>query len=409
MPSCAARTPTSTIPAVSLSEYVLGGAAERGDKPALIDGADGAVTTYAEFADQVARAAAGLAAEGIGPGDAVGLLGPELAPTGRSPSTRSSRSARSSRRSTRCSRRPRSAKQLASADAVAVIVAEPLRGVARRGRDRPRVHAGGAARRRAGGGGAAPSTRSATSRCCRSRAARPALSKGVMLTHRNLVANMEQIRSVHRIGADDVLIGAAAVLPHLRPDRRGQPRALAGRDDRHHAALRHGRVPRPARAPPRHARARRAAGRARAGQGAGRRRAATSRCASSSPARRRWTPTPPNRASERLGAPVRQGYGMTEASPVTHFADDDQLDDAGPGRDRPADRQHRGPARRPGDGRGRRDRRGLDPRAAGHARLPRRRRGHRGDADRGRLAARRATSRGSRTARCSGSSTASRS
>ena len=72
----------------------LGGAAGRGDKPAIVDGATGAVTTYAELADQVARVAAGLAAEGIGPGDAVGLLGPNT-PAGPSPSTRSSRSARS--------------------------------------------------------------------------------------------------------------------------------------------------------------------------------------------------------------------------------------------------------------------------------------------------------------------------
>ena len=38
-----------------------------------------------------------------------------------------------------------------------------------------------------------------------------------------------------------------------------------------------------------------------------------------------------DRAGERLGAPVRQGYGMTEASPVTHFAADDQLADQDPG------------------------------------------------------------------------------
>ena len=43
-----------------------------------------------------------------------------------------------------------------------------------------------------------------------------------------------------------------------------------------------------------------------------------------------------NRAGERLGAPVRQGYGMTEASPVTHFAADDAARGPGPGRDRPA-------------------------------------------------------------------------
>ena len=34
------------------------------------------MTTYAELAQRVRAAAAGLAAEGIGPGDAVGLLGP---------------------------------------------------------------------------------------------------------------------------------------------------------------------------------------------------------------------------------------------------------------------------------------------------------------------------------------------
>ena len=38
-----------------------------------------------------------------------------------------------------------------------------------------------------------------------------------------------------------------------------------------------------------------------------------------------------NRASERLGAPVRQGYGMTEASPVTHFAADEELEAQDPG------------------------------------------------------------------------------
>ncbi|HTE61976.1 MAG TPA: AMP-binding protein, partial [Solirubrobacteraceae bacterium] len=64
------------VPPVSLTEYVVGGAAARGDKPALVDGATGAVTTYAELDDQVRRTASGLAAEGIGPGDAVGLLGP---------------------------------------------------------------------------------------------------------------------------------------------------------------------------------------------------------------------------------------------------------------------------------------------------------------------------------------------
>jgi acyl-CoA synthetase (AMP-forming)/AMP-acid ligase II len=37
------------------------------------------------------------------------------------------------------------------------------------------------------------------------------------------------------------------------------------------------------------------------------------------------------RAGERLGAPIRQGYGMTEASPVTHIASDEDLQDQDPG------------------------------------------------------------------------------
>ena len=100
--------PDVEIPSVSLSAYVMDGAAERGDKAALIDGTSGAVTTYAELAERVTRTAAGLAATGIGKGDAVGLLGPTR-PTGSSPSTPRARSARSSRRSTRCSRPTRSA------------------------------------------------------------------------------------------------------------------------------------------------------------------------------------------------------------------------------------------------------------------------------------------------------------
>src|SRR5215213_11472260 len=68
--------PDVEIPSVSLTEYVLGGAEARGDKPALIDGASGAVTTYAELVQRVRATAAAFAEQGIGKGDAVGLLGP---------------------------------------------------------------------------------------------------------------------------------------------------------------------------------------------------------------------------------------------------------------------------------------------------------------------------------------------
>jgi acyl-CoA synthetase (AMP-forming)/AMP-acid ligase II len=67
--------PDVAIPDVSVSEYVLGGAPVRGVKPALIAGPSGEVTTYAELAESVDRVAAGLQAAGIEKGDVVALIG----------------------------------------------------------------------------------------------------------------------------------------------------------------------------------------------------------------------------------------------------------------------------------------------------------------------------------------------
>ena len=71
--------PDIEIPDLDVPEYVLGGAAARGDHPAVIDGATGAVTTYAEFAARVDAVAAALQARGIGKGDVVALVGPNSA------------------------------------------------------------------------------------------------------------------------------------------------------------------------------------------------------------------------------------------------------------------------------------------------------------------------------------------
>src|SRR5690606_14499769 len=45
---------------------------------ALIDGVSGRTMTYAELAEQVRRAAAGLAAHGFGPGDVLALVCPNI-------------------------------------------------------------------------------------------------------------------------------------------------------------------------------------------------------------------------------------------------------------------------------------------------------------------------------------------
>jgi acyl-CoA synthetase (AMP-forming)/AMP-acid ligase II len=67
---------------VTLTEHVIGGAAARGDHPAFIDGATGEATTYAELAAKVDTTAAALQAKGIGKGDVVGLIGPNSAAWG---------------------------------------------------------------------------------------------------------------------------------------------------------------------------------------------------------------------------------------------------------------------------------------------------------------------------------------
>jgi acyl-CoA synthetase (AMP-forming)/AMP-acid ligase II len=60
----------------SLAGFVLGRAADRGGKPAIIDGSDGRVVSYGELAVLVRRAAAGLAARGVARGDVLALCCP---------------------------------------------------------------------------------------------------------------------------------------------------------------------------------------------------------------------------------------------------------------------------------------------------------------------------------------------
>src|SRR5947208_12874455 len=70
--------PDVAVPDVALQRFVLREAAQRGDKPALIDGPSGRVLTYAGLAAGVDRLAAGLAARGFGKGDVLGLFAPNL-------------------------------------------------------------------------------------------------------------------------------------------------------------------------------------------------------------------------------------------------------------------------------------------------------------------------------------------
>jgi acyl-CoA synthetase (AMP-forming)/AMP-acid ligase II len=320
--------PHVDIPEVSLTEYVVGGAAARGDKPALVDGATGAVMTYADFADRVGRVASGLAAEGIEPGDEVGLLAPN------SPAWAVAFHAVVSLGAVVTPINPlltphEVAAQLATAGATAAIVAEPLRGSLAEAR-LERTFALESLPAASGDAGRPSVDPAADLAVLPFSSGTTGVSKGVMLTHRNLVANMEQIRAIHRIGEDDVLVGALpffhiygqTVVVNLGLSQ-GATIVTMPRFD--FAAfldiLETQRVTRAHIAPPV------VLGLAKAPGVEGRDLALRVVISGAAP----LDADTAERASERLGAPVRQGYGMTEASPVTHFAADEELADQDPG------------------------------------------------------------------------------
>jgi acyl-CoA synthetase (AMP-forming)/AMP-acid ligase II len=68
--------PDVEIPEVSVPELVLAAARERADQVALVDAMSGQSLTYGQFADMVERVAGALARRGIGRGDVVGVFAP---------------------------------------------------------------------------------------------------------------------------------------------------------------------------------------------------------------------------------------------------------------------------------------------------------------------------------------------
>jgi acyl-CoA synthetase (AMP-forming)/AMP-acid ligase II len=70
--------PDVGIPDVDVTTFVLEHSAEQGDRPALIDGPTGRTLTYADLAQGVRGLAAGLAARGFGKGDALAVYMPNV-------------------------------------------------------------------------------------------------------------------------------------------------------------------------------------------------------------------------------------------------------------------------------------------------------------------------------------------
>ena len=71
-------SPQVSIPDVSITDYVLRHAARLGDKPALIDGPTGRTLTYGGLAESVRRAATGLHRLGFRKGDVFAIYSPNL-------------------------------------------------------------------------------------------------------------------------------------------------------------------------------------------------------------------------------------------------------------------------------------------------------------------------------------------
>ncbi len=71
-------SPDVSIPDVSITDYVLRHAARLGDKPALIDAPTGRTLTYRQLAESVRGTAAGLAKRGFKKGDVFAIYSPNL-------------------------------------------------------------------------------------------------------------------------------------------------------------------------------------------------------------------------------------------------------------------------------------------------------------------------------------------
>jgi acyl-CoA synthetase (AMP-forming)/AMP-acid ligase II len=72
----ASRFPDVEIPELPVPQFVLAGVAERADRPALIDGLTGETMTHGQLAAHVDRLAAALQARGLGKGDVVAVFSP---------------------------------------------------------------------------------------------------------------------------------------------------------------------------------------------------------------------------------------------------------------------------------------------------------------------------------------------
>ncbi|MDG3016350.1 AMP-binding protein [Speluncibacter jeojiensis] len=220
--------PDVDIPEQSLYDYLFGGIAEADlGRTALIDGPTGAETSYGELIEQIDAVAGALAARGLAVGDVVGLLSPN-SPAFAAVFHGILRAGGTATTINALYTGPEIAKQLADADARFLITVSPLldhakEAAAQAGLDDEHLIVLDGPGRAAGGHPSladlltqhAPAPEVSFDAATHL-AALPYSSgttgraKGVMLTHRNLVANVAQTAELTNTTRDDTVL---AVLP----------------------------------------------------------------------------------------------------------------------------------------------------------------------------------------------------
>jgi acyl-CoA synthetase (AMP-forming)/AMP-acid ligase II len=215
--------PPVHLSGLRLTEFVLSRAAEFGDKPAIIDGTTGRVLSYRELKAAVGRCAAVLARCGVTPGDVLALVGPNCpgyaivfhaaAVAGAAVSTinplapaadiagqlRHSGARWLAGPSALMQEKGRLATGAAGLDLAAALEFDEANGAIQLSAVPP-----GAAVR------PGHQTSSDDLAYLPYSSGTTGLPKGVMISHRNLVANLCQVRAVHRVRPADVIL---ATLP----------------------------------------------------------------------------------------------------------------------------------------------------------------------------------------------------
>ncbi|WP_314422775.1 AMP-binding protein [uncultured Microbacterium sp.] len=216
--------PDVEIPAVSIHEFLFGDVDEdRLDAVALIDGVSGATTTYRQLIGQIDLFAGALAARGVGVGTTIGVLCPNV-PAFATVFHGILRAGATATTINSLYTPEEIANQLTDAEATWLITVSPLLPAAKEAAESLGLDADhlivldGADGHPSlpallGEGRAAPdvsfdpATHLAVLPYSSGTTGRP---KGVMLTHRNLIANVSQCRSTISLGDDDRVL---AVLP----------------------------------------------------------------------------------------------------------------------------------------------------------------------------------------------------